>query len=650
MQLRQKLGVLYPLIVFFLLNLAVFVVSRLGLCLWQADRVSAVDGWQIMFLQGLRIDISTLCWLFVLPIVLSYFFASHNAFGRIINLIIRLYLVAISSFIAFMEIVTPAFINTYDFRPNRLFVEYLNTPKEVFGMLATGHTLAFVLTPILTIVMVVTYWKISARVMKNIHYHPWYWRIVAFLIIGTLTFIGGRSTFAHRPINPSMVAFSSDALINSLVLNSTYSLGFAIDQMRKEANAADLYGKMELAEIIQTIKKAQGRPESVYLSKDYPTWRHHEATYKGKPKNLVIILEESLGAQFIGALGDKRGLSPNLDNLAKEGWWFNRMYATGTRSVRGIEAVITGFTPTPARSVVKLPLSQHGFFTIARVLKERGYNTSFIYGGEKQFDNMATFFYGNGIDHIIDQNDYQNPNFLGTWGVSDEDLFDRANETFTQLAREGKPFFSLVFTSSNHDPFEFPDGKIELFDKEKATRNNATKYADYAIGQFFKMAKKANYWKNTVFIVIADHDSRVHGASLMPLQHFHIPALILGEGISARQDNRLVSQLDVPTTLLSLIGISSEHPMLGQDLTTEQDLNRTFTQFDKTFAYRVGNKVVILQPKKAPEGYIYDEKTHKLTPAEVPEQMKKEALAYALWGSYAYKNHKYPDKIKEKKE
>ncbi|VEJ10153.1 LTA synthase family protein [Actinobacillus delphinicola] len=645
MQLRKKLGALYPLVVFFLINLAVFFVSRLGLCLWQSSRVSAVNGWHVMFIQGLRIDISTLCWLFALPIILTYFLASNNAFGRVINFIIRIYLVAISAVIAFMEAATPAFINTYDFRPNRLFFEYLNSPKEVFSMLAAGHTFALIVTPIVTILMIIAYWKISGRVMKNITYRPWYWRIVAFLIVGGLTFMGARSSFEHRPINPSMVAFSPDALVNSLVLNSTYSLGFAINQMQKEANAAELYGKMPLPEIIKLVREAQHRPDSIYLSKEYPTWIHHDATYKGKPKNLVIILEESLGAQFIGALGDKRGLSPNLDQLSKEGWWFKRLYATGTRSVRGIEATITGFTPTPARSVVKLPLSQHGFFTIARVLKEHGYDTSFIYGGEKQFDNMATFFYNNGIDTIIDQNDYKNPKFVGTWGVSDEDLFDRANATFTKLAKEGKPFFSLVFSSSNHDPFEYPDGKIKLYDKEKATRNNAAKYADYAIGQFFKMAKNSDYWKNTVFLVIADHDSRVFGATLVPVQHFHIPALIIGAGIKPRQDNRLVSQLDMPTTLLSAIGISADYPMLGQDLTTDEDLNRNFMQFDKTFAYRVGNDVVLLQPSKAPAGYTYNPETHKLTPAQVPELMKKEALAYALWGSYAYAHHLYPASI-----
>ena len=263
-------------------------------------------------------------------------------------------------------------------------------------------------------------------------------------------------------------------------------------------------------------------------------------------------------------------------------------------------------------------------------------------GGEKHFDNMASFFYGNGFQNIIDQKDYQNPKFTATWGVSDEDLFDKANETFTQLQNEGKPFFSLVFSSSNHDPFEFPDGKIELYEQPKATRNNSAKYADYAIGYFFKLAKQSNYWKDTVFLVIADHDSRAAGASLVPIKHFHIPALILGDHVEPRRDSRLVSQIDMPTTLLSIAGVSGNYPMIGFDLTQDVNPDRAFMQFDQTQALMKGNHDVVIQtPNSKAKGYVYDKEKDTLTEKEVPEEMKKEALAHALLGSYLYKNRLY---------
>ena len=469
------------------------------------------------------------------------------------------------------------------------------------------------------------------------------WKVRPFiaLLVIAVAFIGARSSFQHRGINPAMVAFSSDALVNSLVLNSGYSVLYAAQQFKDEEKSSEMYGKMDHDEMLRILKESRGRPQSDYISDKFPTLTKNHATYQGKPKNIVILLQESLGAQFIGTLGGKP-LSPNIDKLAEEGWLFENLYATGTRSVRGIEAVTAGFTPTPARAVVKLNNAQRNFFTIAELLAKQGYDTSFIYGGEKHFDNMASFFYGNGFQTIIDQQDYQNPKFTATWGVSDEDLFDKANETFSKLHDEGKPFFSLVFSSSNHDPFEFPDGKIELYEQPKATRNNSAKYADYAVGHFFELAKKSNYWNDTIFLVIADHDSRVAGASLMPIKHFHIPALILGGGIEPRRDNRLVSQIDMPTTLLSLAGVSGNYPMIGFDLTQNVNPDRALMQFDQTQALMKGNYDVVIQTAGGgAKGYHYDKASENLTEKDVPVAMKKEALAYALLGSYLYKNRLY---------
>lgn len=635
--MKNNRSPLFPIFIFVLINLFIFSLSRLGLSLWQADRVSAVNGWVDLFLQGVRIDVVALCYLFGLPALFTVLFHNSSLWKKIL----RVWLTAGSVFIIFMEIATPAFIETYDFRPNRLFIEYLIYPKEVFSMLMEGHLSAVIFSLVFTILAVAIYWKISGWAVKNLRTMSWKLRPVIALLVIAVSFIGARSSLQHRGINPAMVAFSSDALVNSLVLNSGYSVLYAAQQFKDEEKSSEMYGKMEPDEMLSIVKASRGRPDSDYISDKFPTLTKNVATYQGKHKNVVILLQESLGAQFIGTLGGKP-LSPNIDKLAKEGWFFENLYATGTRSVRGIEATTAGFTPTPARAVVKLNNAQSNFFTIADFLGKQGYDTSFIYGGEKHFDNMASFFYGNGFKTIIDQQDYTNPKFTATWGVSDEDLFDKANETFTKLQSEGKPFFSLVFSSSNHDPFEFPDGKIELYEQPKATRNNSAKYADYAIGHFFELAKKSNYWNDTIFLIIADHDSRVAGASLMPIKHFHIPALILGGGIEPRRDNRLVSQIDMPTTLLSLAGVSGNYPMIGFDLTQDVNPDRALMQFDQTQALMKGNNDVVIQiPNKSAQGYHYDKATETLTEKDVPEAMKKEALAHALLGSYLYKNRLY---------
>ncbi|TNG91834.1 LTA synthase family protein [Pasteurellaceae bacterium USgator11] len=640
LNLKKYLGSLYPVLCFTFINLILLSLSRLGLAVWQRERVSAVDGWAELLIQGVRIDIVALCWLFGIFALLSVLLVSENGVGRAYLWLLRVVLTAGSVFILFMELATPEFIETYDFRPNRLFIEYLVNPKEVFTMLANGHLFALIAVPLVTALVTWIYWRLAKKVTEGLTPFRWRYRPFIALLVIAVAFIGARSSLQHRGINPAMVAFSSDPLVNSLVLNSGYSLLYAAQQMKDEDKSSEIYGKMPFDEVLKTIKAARGRADSDYISHDIPTLTYNQASYQGKPKNIVIILEESLGAQFIGSLGGKP-LSPHFDQLAQQGWLFENLYATGTRSVRGIEAVTTGFTPTPARAVVKLSGSQNGFFSIAELLTQQGYHTSFIYGGEKHFDNMASFFYGNGFQTIIDQSDYKNPKFVATWGMSDEDLFDKANEKFSEWQNSGQPFFSLVFTSSNHDPFEFPDNKIELYEQPKQTRNNAAKYADFALGYFFEMAKKSDYWQDTIFLVVADHDSRVSGASLVPIQHFHIPALILGEGIQARRDPRLTSQIDLPTTLLSLAGVSGEYPMLGYDLTQEDNPNRALMQFDKAMAYMQGDQVAILQPNSEAKGFRYDKTSQTLVPTEVDPELKQTALAYALWASYSYKNRLY---------
>lgn len=632
---------LFPILCFTSINLALLSCSRLGLALWQRKRVSAVNGWMPLMIQGIRIDIVSLCWLFGLPALLSVLLLNQSSTANVWQPILQVWLTLGSVFILFMEAATPNFIETFDLRPNRLFVEYLSHPKEVFTMLLSGHLMTVVISLGLVIIATIGYWFLSGWAIAQVDPNDtWGWRAFMAFTVSALAFIGARSSFSHRGINPSMVAFASDPLINALVLNSGYSVLFAIQQLKDEENSSEQYGNMPVQEMLSTIKQTRSRPEEDYTSNEIPTLTSNTATYQGKPKNIVILLEESLGAQFVGTLGGKP-LTPEFDQLATEGWLFENLYATGTRSVRGIEAVTTGFMPTPARAVVKLTKSQNNFFTVAELLRRQGYQTSFIYGGEKHFDNMASFFYGNGFEKIIDEKDYASPQFKATWGVSDEDLFEKAHETFTQLQQQDQPFFSLVFTSSNHDPFEFPDGKIALYEQPKQTRNNAAKYADYALGQFFKQAKQSNYWQDTIFLVIADHDSRAVGEHIVPIENFHIPALILGEGIAPRRDPRLVSQIDMPTTLLSLAGISGEYPMLGYDLTKEEDPNRAIMQYDATQALMKGKDIIVMQPNKSPQGYRLAPQGYQLIPTEQPEMLKKEALAYALLGSYLYKNQLY---------
>lgn len=639
-RIANKLGPFSPLLAMLLLGLILLSLSRIGLILWKFDRVVATERFADILLQGVRADIIQLSLLALVPLLLAPLLAIRRFF-KAWRTFTYIWVIMAIVFLVFLEAATPGFIAEYDVRPNRLFVEYLKYPHEVIPMLWRGFRVhvfvgfGFTILAIWVMRRFMQPWLQANYTWSNIKI----W--LAWPLIFLLTAFAIRSSIGHRPANPAIFAITADSMVNSLVINSAYSVIYAIYDLQHESKSSQIYGKMDRDEI---FKLTNARDTAIPTLKTLTPSAKRE-----KPLNLVIILQESLGAGFVESLGGKP-VTPNLEKLKEDGIWFEQLYATGTRSVRGIEAVIAGFQPTPSESTVKLSLSQKNFFTLATLLSKQGYNAEFIYGGESHFDNMRSFFLGNGFNQITDQKDYKNPIFVGSWGASDEDLLNKTHEQLMQHHASGKPFFTLAFSSSNHAPFEFPDGRIELYEQPKATDNNAVKYADYAIGEFFKKAKASPYWKDTVFLIVADHDIRVRGDSLVPIKHFHIPGLILGADIAPKKLTTIASQIDLPVTLLSLMGIQGQHPMTGRDLSSQPDdqLGRAMMQYNANFAWmeqtKDGNKVVVLREGKAPAHAIYDMQNKKLYEAPAPSNAKvleDRALANSLLPPILYSEQRY---------
>ncbi len=639
-RISHKSGPFAPLITMLLLGLVILSLSRLGLVLWKFERVDATGKLVEILLQGIRVDIIQLSLLALVPLLLAPILAIKPLFN-VWQKFTYIWVIISIVLLVFLEAATPGFIAEYDVRPNRLFVEYLKYPNEVVSMLWGGfkiHVFAsfgFVAFAIWVMRRFMRPWLQAKPTWTN--KKVW----LVWPLIFLLAAFAIRSSLGHRPANPALFAITQDSMVNSLILNSGYSVFYAIYDLQHESKSSQIYGKMDRADIFKLTNATDS---------EIPTLKTLIPSAKrDKPLNLVIILQESLGAGFVESLGGKP-VTPNLEKLKSEGIWFEQLYATGTRSVRGIEAVTAGFQPTPSESTVKLSLSQKNFFTLASLLSKQGYNAEFIYGGESHFDNMRSFFLGNGFNQITDQKDYKNPVFMGSWGASDEDLLNKTHEQLLAHHASGKPFFTLAFSSSNHAPFEFPDGRIELYEQPKATDNNAVKYADYAIGQFFEKAKKSAYWKDTVFLIVADHDIRVRGNTLVPIEHFHIPGLILGADIKPQIIKSISSQVDLPVTVLSLMGINGQHPMTGRDISKEPAdfMGRAMMQYNYNFAWMQqtadGNNVVVLREDKAPAHGVYDTKTKQLNETAPPanaKEIEQRALANSLLPALLYSEQRY---------
>ena len=639
----KKFVYLKPILSFFCLGLIFTTLSRIFLFFFFNERIIETENYWYIFPIGLRFDIILLSYISFLPLLILSFIPENCI--KYIQKPLNFYFIFFLFLILVTELTTTNFISQYDTRPNRIFLDYLIYPKEVFGTLLKSYLPSLIIIGILLIVGIYfgikkskTLFLIKAVSIKT--------RILLFPAILFLLFLGARSSLtSKRPINASNAVFSTDQMTNSLGLNSLYTVGFAAYSIKNEENVMKMYGTMDINESYQRVKKYMTTDNNNFTFDSIPLLHGNKSdSISTKKYNVVIFLQESLGAEFVGSLGGLP-LTPEFDKLTKEGLLFTNLYCTGTRSVRGIEAVVAGFPPTPSESVVKLSNSQKDFFTLATAFGNEGFDTSFIYGGMANFDNMASFFNGNGFKNIIDETDFDSDKnkyaLKGTWGYSDEDLATKANQYFKSLG--DKPFFSMMFSTSNHEPFEFPDGRIQLYDKKKQTVNNAIKYADFSIGKFIELAKKEAYFKNTIFVIIADHNTRTYGKNLIPIKKFRIPALIIGPNVPKGETVDLQSsQIDIPPTILSFSGLKTETPMIGRSLfeITKISKGRSMMQFHDNFGFRVQNEIVVLQPKSKPVQFkVINDSI--LIPSKLDTELAKDALAHLIVAENLYKTKTY---------
>ena len=626
---------LTPVVLFYLAGLFIFTFFRSVLCAEHFSRVREVEQYYLIFPIGFRIDTMLLCRFLILPLAALILLPAKAV--KKSRMVFSFYFSGLALLFVFLEIATFPFIDEFDTRLDRIFLEHMTQIHEVYTMIFKGFGPSLAAGILATALTGWLVFSASQRLFARPAACSLKKRMLRALAAGILLYFGCRGTFIHSAADTNLASFSTSNITNQLALNSTYSLLHAYYTMKNyEQNPTAVYGSMDSGELLARVRKESCIPEEACTNPDIPLLHYQRSNFPAQQSmNLVIILQESLGAEFVGCLGGLP-LTPNIDRLSKEGLLFTNLYSTGTRTVRGIEAVISGFPPTPGQSAVMLGLSQNNFFTIAELLGRRGYATEFIYGGRESFDNMSAFFLGNGIQKIYDRKCFDKSIFEATWGVADEDLFRKAHEVFK--GHGTSPFFSLILTTSNHTPFDFPDGRIELYEQPQKTQNNGAKYADYALGEFFKAAKKEPYYKNTLFLVIADHSARLHGMDLIPIRKFHIPGLLIGPSVKPGVYDRMASQIDMPPTLLDLIGISAEQPCPGRALLSLPGSvpGRAILQYGDTNAYMEGNRVLLLRPDMQPAQFTYS--GERLVPAALDPDLAKTARAHALLPGYLYYN------------
>ncbi len=305
-----------------------------------------------------------------------------------------------------------------------------------------------------------------------------------------------------------------------------------------------------------------------------------------------------MGASFLKTHGNEEGLTPNLDHLASEGLHFTRVYATGTRTVRGLEALSLSVPPTPGHAIVARPANS-GLYSLGHVLRGQGYETLYLYGGYSTFDNMKSFFGGNGYT-VVDRTAIpaDRIHHETVWGVADENLFDMALDQLDAQHAAGSTFFAHVMTTSNHRPYTYPEGRIDI--PSKSGRAGGVKYTDYAVGRFMQAARLKPWFANTLFVFVADHTHNARGKQELPPAAYHIPLIIYAPAhVKPDRVSTVASQIDVAPTVLGLLGVSYTSRFFGQDILVEGQRNpRAFLANYQTVGMYRDGWVVELKPQR----------------------------------------------------
>jgi phosphoglycerol transferase MdoB-like AlkP superfamily enzyme len=360
----------------------------------------------------------------------------------------------------------------------------------------------------------------------------------------------------------------------------------------------------------------------------YDISRNIRAEREEKRLNVFVICVESLSAEFLSRFGQKKNLTPFMDQWFKKGLFFTRFYATGTRTIRALEAVTLSIPPTPGRSLVKRP-DNGNMQNLGKVFKDRGYDIAFLYGGRGYFDNMNAFYSGNGF-RVVDLYDFEDGEvlFQNAWGVSDGDLYRKAVKEANRAYAEGKPFFYFLMTTSNHRPYTFPEGKIDI-PSGTGGRNGAVKYTDYALGELLSLARKQKWFDDTVFVLVSDHCASSNGEVGLPLNKYHIPLFIYSpKYISAKEVPKISSQIDIGPTLLSLLGFTYNSYFWGNDILHERFHERALIGNYQKLGLYEDQKLVILSPGKKVDLMENPETENRIKTVEGNDPFSLAAIAY----------------------
>ncbi|MCC7331084.1 MAG: LTA synthase family protein [Flavobacteriales bacterium] len=645
---HKRLTLLYFFAAFYLiLSSAV----RLSLYIWAFDSIDfTVGGFLKSFLLGFFFDFGVICY-FLIPYLFYLLILPNRYVGSMLDKSITYfaYFIGLLMF-TFSFLAEFTFWEEFGSRFNFIAVDYLIYTFEVVQNIHQSYPL-YILLPSVALVVVLymiysskkgAFSKTFSSTIKTIQTLPIFLIVILSSIFYTLF------------IPNNLSEWSLNRYENELSKSGIYSFFAAF--RNNELSYPDFYISQDINESFAVLKKMiVAENEQFDSSKPNSLKRQVKNEGEEYKPNVIFICIESFSADFMHRFGNKDGITPHLDSLSKNSVFFTNLFATGTRTVRGMEAISLSVPPSPGSSIVKRKRNNMDLFTIGTVFKEKNYKNVFFYGGDGYFDNMNQYFGGNGFE-IVDRgrgyimgdsfkskrtniNDDE-VQFENAWGLCDEDIYNKVLKEADNDYKNNRLFFNFVMTTSNHRPYTFPEGRIDLPSKASG-RNGAVKYTDYAISNFIEKAKKKPWFSNTVFVIMADHCASSAGKQELDVSKYHIPAWIYNlPKQSPVEINKLCSQIDLFPTLFGYFNWDYTTQFFGRDVNRMlPEDERAFIGNYRKIGYLKDGKLLVLGDMKSSNYYAWDRKTNELIVLPENKTVLKEAVSYYQCYDYLYQNN-----------
>lgn len=538
------------------------------------------------------------------------------------------------------------FWQEFESRFNFIAVDYLIYTFEVINNINESYPLPILITAMLIAVLIIVWVFYKGKIFTNTFTGK-----DAFLkrLVISGAVIGLSFIYAFF-INNSLAENGSNRYQDELSKAGIFSFFAAFKN--NELSYDHFYKTIDNRKAFNLARNQFADSNTTFINDGLSVERKIGNSASPQMPNVIMVTIESFSADFMGRFGNTNNLTPVLDSLAGEGILLTGMYATGTRTVRGMEALSLAIPPTPGSSIVRR-LNNDNLTTIGYIFQQKGYETGFFYGGDGYFDNMNMYFGNNGyavtdkrrntlvkdnfeaIRTTIPDSSIQ---FKNAWGICDEDLYDAVIRDADAKTSQHKPFYDFVMTTSNHRPYTYPEGKIDI--ASGTGRDGAVKYTDYAIGQFLKKAKQKPWFANTVFIFVADHCANSAGKNEIDIAKYHIPAIIYNLPAQAPSTiTAMCSQIDLYPTLFHLLNWNYTSNLYGQNVLSNNYTPRILLGTYQKLGYLKNDTFIVLGPQQKIEAYQYNKIKNEQVPlTKSPDNLANEAIANYQSAYYLFKN------------